>query len=772
MCLDDETFVDVLDGFSRRSSSQREAIEVHLDRCGSCRRHLSTLLVLEQGVDAQAERKSRRVPRPQPLRPGAQFGRYTLVKRLGSGASGAVWQAQDPKLGRDVAIKLIGTGRDPQRSKQVRREAEVLASLNHPNVVEVFDVGHHDDGLVSIVMELVRGGTLAQRIARDRLPYAEVLRIAVALSAGLAAAHHHQLVHRDIKPSNVLLGLDLRPRLADFGLAASAPDHSWPNDDDDAVSEPRGGVIGTPGYAAPEQLRGHSAGPAADVFSLGSTLWEAATGKRPFAGRTIQERLTSIANGPPTPHAPIPARLTSVLRKALHPNPHQRWSTAEAFAAALRGLESGARPRRRLALSVAVGVVGLIGAANLHGAADPPSQSQSATTMDIWERSAAAQANLEASRRWARQGDLRSALAAAGRAQRRAKYDHDAATEWAAQLRMADMEQQLGQPRAALERLKHTEAAADGLRLDRIAASARILEMWIETDAMSRHEAALHLVEPTRAALSRIDPDAELELEFRLTLAAVYLGLRDGEAAETQYTEALSFASPGTHAYVRTLGGLANAAQVRNDPPLALKRWNDVVALQEKLLGPSDPQLSTPLAGLGNAQAKLNDAEGAQRTYSRALALIDDRDEHQSVRAATLWNNLGEVQLRLERYEEALRSKQRALEISEATFGPGALSAAEYLRGIGRALALMGRTDEALEHQHRALILLDSLDPEPRLTIKHLRSIADTAKLGGDDKYAASYLRKALARARLEKEPNEKLIETLLVDLGELEPRP
>ena len=240
------------------------------------------------------------------------LGRYQLGRTLGSGGMAIVYQAHDRELGRVVAVKRLADNLSHDRSFRDRflREAQLAARLSHPRLVRVYDFGHDPDGRPFIVMEYVEGGSLAETLARDGvLSPARVVAVARDCCSGLAYAHAAGLVHRDLKPQNLLLDLDGRVKIADFGIARSL---------DGTSLTLTGSVLGTAGYLAPEQAGGAQVSAAADIYGLGVTLHQLATGTMP---------------GPDAPQA-LPEPLRSVVARCLDPDPGRR-PTAEALSAML-----------------------------------------------------------------------------------------------------------------------------------------------------------------------------------------------------------------------------------------------------------------------------------------------------------------------------------------------------------------------------------------------------------------------------------------------------
>lgn len=226
-----------------------------------------------------------------------RIGRFELAEQLGVGGMGVVHRAYDPKLGRDVAVKVLHGDRVSARERErMLREAQALAKLNHPNVVQVYEVGEHDDQ-VFIAMEYVAGRSAKQWQEGGKRPWREVLDVYLQAGEGLAAAHAAGIVHRDFKPANVLIGDDGRVRVADFGLArgrdAGSSETGWSGEggtsegsgsgsDREALTK-TGAVLGTPAYMAPEQLAGEPADERSDQFSFCVSLWEGLTGERPYS---------------------------------------------------------------------------------------------------------------------------------------------------------------------------------------------------------------------------------------------------------------------------------------------------------------------------------------------------------------------------------------------------------------------------------------------------------------------------------------------------------
>ena len=259
-------------------------------------------------------------------------GRYRLVELLGQGGMATIYRARDNKLERDVAVKVLRPeyGADPDFIDRFRHEAQSAASLNHPGIVAAYDYGTDPVGPF-IVMELVEGEDLATIIRRTgALPPRAAARLVAQSARALAAAHDRGFVHRDIKPGNILVTREGRVKVTDFGIARALSES--------ALTLP-GTTLGSVHYFSPEQARGATTTPASDIYGLGLVLYEALTGSRAFTGDTTDAiALARIGAAPPSPRATrpeVPAELDAVVRRALAPEPDDRYANGNAMAAAL-----------------------------------------------------------------------------------------------------------------------------------------------------------------------------------------------------------------------------------------------------------------------------------------------------------------------------------------------------------------------------------------------------------------------------------------------------
>ena len=375
----------VLAGALERTPEQRSA---YLDEACTepeLRREVESLIVAQEKADSDF------MERPpmgsnEALKSGSKLGPYEIAGPLGAGGMGEVYRARDTRLNRTVAIKVL---RDHLADRvgvreRFEREARTIASLNHPHICTLHDVGR-EDGTDYLVMEYVEGETLAARLRKGPLPLEQVLQYAIEIADALDKAHRKGITHRDLKPGNIMLTKS-GTKLLDFGLAklqqemapAGAQFSQLPT-----ASEPltaQGTILGTLQYMAPEQLEGKEADARTDIFAFGVVVYEMATGKKAFEGKSQASLIAKILETNPPPISSLqpmtPPALDRVVKRCLEKEPDERWQTASDLAKELQWIAEGgsqagvaapvvARRRRREELAWALAVAGLLFAAAL-----------------------------------------------------------------------------------------------------------------------------------------------------------------------------------------------------------------------------------------------------------------------------------------------------------------------------------------------------------------------------------------------------------------------
>jgi len=314
------------------------------------------------------------------ITPGTRLGSYDILALIGTGGMGEVYRAHDTKLGRDVAIKVLPPlfTRDPERLARFHREAQVLASLNHPHIAHIYGL-EQGDGVEFLVLELVEGETLADRIVKGALPLDEALPIAQQIGDALAAAHEKGIIHRDLKPANVALTADGQVKVLDFGLAkALEPDPALASADMSApptITSPAmtalGVILGTAAYMAPEQAKGRPADKRSDIWAFGCLLYEMLTGRRAFEGEDVSDTLAGILRGDPdwsALPADLPPNVRLVVTNCLAKDRHHRFADISTPLFLLTELTSGAAkanvapapPPRRIRAAAAFAAVAVV----------------------------------------------------------------------------------------------------------------------------------------------------------------------------------------------------------------------------------------------------------------------------------------------------------------------------------------------------------------------------------------------------------------------------
>ncbi|HKA23303.1 MAG TPA: protein kinase, partial [Blastocatellia bacterium] len=276
--------------------------------------------------------------------PAKHLGHYEISSQLGAGGMGEVYLAQDTRLGRSVALKLLPSEftRDKHRLHRFQREARAASALNHPNILTIFEIGEAK-GIHFIAMELIEGQTLKQRMQQKQITLHEALEIATQTSSALASAHQAGIIHRDIKPENIMLRNDGYVKVLDFGLAKLTGLEGVQSEASTMVDTQPGIVLGTMHYMSPEQARGLTVDPRTDIWSLGIVIYEMVSGRMPFEGTTATDVIVAILEHEPAPLAQhereLPDELEWIVRKALRKDRDERYQTSKELLTDLKSLK-------------------------------------------------------------------------------------------------------------------------------------------------------------------------------------------------------------------------------------------------------------------------------------------------------------------------------------------------------------------------------------------------------------------------------------------------
>ncbi|HLT39005.1 MAG TPA: serine/threonine-protein kinase [Enhygromyxa sp.] len=676
------------------------------------------------------------------------IGRYSILRKLGAGGMGVVYAGYDEELDRKVAIKLLlGREQSPARRQRLQREAQGLARLSHPNVVQVYEIGEHE-GAAFIAMEYVDGSTLGSWLAHQRPSSREIVSVFIQAGRGLAAAHQKGLVHRDFKPDNVMIAGDGRVLVMDFGLVHEATT-SKPVDEvrDEArqrlMSQSQlradalerslrasalssdltatGAMMGTPAYMAPEQFAGWRTDARSDQFSYCVALWEALCGERPFAGESITELCTAVTGGQrrePPRSAALPGYLRKILLRGLATDPRQRWPSMDAL---IGELAIDRARRRRIAL--AVGVPLLVSLAAGIGW----QQKQQAERVSACE--AAGQAITEVWNHDARAridgafAATQLELATDAWARTSARLD-DYASQWSA-LRVESCRV------ATIEQARDPASAArvDACLTERLAAFTSLLGVLEQADAELIPRAVSAAAE--LPLLGPCNDDAWLahrveepdDPRARERIAALRSGLEQVDVLLTtaRYDQAEAEAA-ALLSEAEAIGWSPIEAEARHARASIANKRGDFRAAEAELervffaAGEAGHDLLALHAAIGLVDVvgdELERHEEGLRWGRIAAMLLVRLDDHGGVDEARLANHLGNVLESRGSFADAQREYQRAQGLYQATFGPDHPSLATTLNNIGIVQRRQGQLEAALATQLRALELREAtLGPE------------------------------------------------------------
>jgi tetratricopeptide (TPR) repeat protein len=643
------------------------------------------------------------------------IGRYRLGRVIGTGAFGTVHEAEDPELDRRVAIKLLAV-RSPKEAARVVREAQLLATLSHPNVVQVFEVGTTDGGRSPyVVMELVEGPTLRQWLSQGPHPWRAVIEVMLPVAQGLWAAHQAGIIHRDLKPENVLMGRDGRPRVIDFGLARALGDEgegsgsgtlrsgtsasasvsgsasgSRPGVEASPQLTATGQVMGTPAYMAPEVFAGEYT-PQGDQYALCVTLHEALFGARPFAAASAQELVEQVLAHEvrrPAGRRGVPRHVAAIVLRGLRRAPRERFGDLGQLVAAL---ERAGRPRGRgWVVGALAGAGGLVAAGAIivtspeprpaetiaqdHAAPQDPAVDPAQALGVVGELSVAAER-------------LRTLLAAAMLAA--------ATTESATLLERADA-------------LAHGPSRVEAWLL-------RGQALMLATDyehAMPTLEQAYLLAQ--QEGMPREAAHAASELVGVLGYVADQYenAHRWKDHADGAFERA--GLDPRQHVpYVLAVAGLMSREGERAGAIAMLREAVGAVERDERARTFVHAQLLERLAQELGAEESPQGVEAALVPAREAAAIFAEHHGPRSPTHALAVDRIGVLLTRLGRHDEALPYNQQALEIREAILPAGHIDLARSHGNMGMVLGKLGRHDEAFEHLQRTIELFTArLGPE------------------------------------------------------------
>ncbi len=692
---------------------------------------------------------------------GERVGRFIVVEPIGRGAMGVVLLAYDPKLHREVALKLLRFSGDDDAHVRLVREAQAMAKLNHPNVVAVYDVDV-SEGYLFVAMEYVPGTTLRGWMEAERRSWPEVVAMFVGAGRGLVHAHARGLVHRDFKPSNVLVGEDGRPRVTDFGLVrgeleAPSVELSGVPTGGEELATGRGAIMGTPAYMAPEQWTGTDVGPASDQYAFCVALWEALHAERPFDAKSrehmmvlgLERRVRAPAN------RAVPRRLNQVLHRGLAPK------AAERFSGMSELLERLPRRRRRWVPGAALGMVAAgataaalsqtgedlrctDGRAKLTGAWDDERKSQLEQVMLVETSEFATQT-------WARVEEHLAGWAdrwvlGYDQACRATQVEQVQSTE-VLDRRVACLVRMRSQLDATVELLaERDDATMIGRAVDlvtalpdpdRCADVERLLAAVSPPDdpqtvaeveqvraRLDRVRASLRAGRPTQAreGLDAVDQQIA-EIDYRAIHAEVDLVAGrileiEGrfEEAETRLRRSFRDAvTAGDDARAATAAS-ALITIIGNQKGRAPQgeQWIEVArALGRRL---DDPQVEgTILSGVGTFAAGRGRYEEALEAFVQQLDAFERAYGDESPRTARAHTNVAGALSYLGRPEDAVANLEQALAIERRALGEAHPRVGQSLAHLGLLEVDLGRREEGIEHMERGLALASTrragLDP-------------------------------------------------------------
>ena len=790
-CLETETLVLFVQGQADAAVWAR--IEEHASRCDACREVLSSLGRSGLGsVERPAAVAEPRSGVERALDPGTLVGRYVIVRKIGAGGMGVVYAAHDPELGRVVAVNLLRPGGEPSMQARLRREAQAMAQLAHPNVVAVHDVGAVGDQIF-VAMERIEGDTVARWLLTPRAGR-EILEVFCAAGRGLAAAHAAGIVHRDFKPENVLIGADGRVRVGDFGLARAvepgapvldAVTDVGPGPESGSVSPDAttaqpgltaaGTVIGTPYYLAPELYDGARADARSDQFSFCVALFAALYGERPFEGATLQALAANVRAGlvrEPAARSGVPRRVRAAIRRGLAVDPALRFGSLEELVHELAP-PPHRLPRSALAIGAAlVAALVLVVWRAARAPAELPDQrctGAAAAFAPAWNpaRRSALEAAFTATRMpYAGvaidqvTGTLDQYAARWARAHTevcRATQILGEQSETTLDLRMACLDRR----RQAVDALVGSLASADA------AAVARSVEAAVQladvatcadvaalrqivappVDSATRDQIAM-LRQRLAAARARFELGAfapALALVRPIVAEAHTLAYRPFEA-EAEFLQGLVEDAVGDSAHAEaTLEAAVWSAEAGRHDEIAARGWSWLVFL----------------VGYGKAEP----ARGLELAR-RATAAIERLGGNSEIES-TLERALGAIDAGQDKLDSGIAHFENAVALAERALGPEHPAVVRGLGNLGQAVMARGDVTRAVAIQERVLGIEERrLGPDHPDVALALHNLGNAHTDAGNNVLAEHELRRALAIRSATLGPEHPDVATTLSDLA------
>ena len=699
-----------------------------------------------------------------------RIGRFTLIERVGQGGMGQVWSAWDPQLDRRVALKLLH-GCDGREDERVLREARLMASINHPNVAQIYEVGTQGSR-VFIAMEFVSGGTLRQWQRFERV-WQETVAMYVQAGRGLAAAHQAGVVHRDFKPDNALVGTDARVRVADFGLAytdASAlVTHDSPTISEGAAVPATRPRAGTPGYMAPEQFLGRGVDARADQFAFCVALFEALTGRRPFEGSAHDELLELAARGGLEQHLPSPIsrEIRRALIRGLRTEPTERFASMDEL---LERLEyDPKRARGRWALFASGGVVASMAAASIwHGSLAPACAVDEARLGEAWSPrrredvaraieqtgvpySAPLEASLSEaldawSARWLAQHEETCAATHVRREQSEGLLD----------LRMACLERRLAELDALSRVLTETTAENVEQLWDVAKALPDLSVCRRPRDENGSQEPRPELREPVaslRAVLATVDA---LKVAGRYAEGLETAARAVADATSLGYEPLIAEAMLARGRLEQRSGDATTAEQTLEDALMVAEAVaHDRIVLAARM------ELTWTV---GYMNTRLDDG---LRWGRSSAAMLRRLELERSPAAAELHGNVGAMLARHRRFDDARREYETALSLERQLARPDRGGLATHLYNLGLLEKDVGELDAAQRHLEEAGTVLERVyGPDHPTTANAVHALGLVAYRRGDYERAATLHDRARASFERVLGPDHEFVATALGGLA------